>query len=317
MKKIFLMRNPELFQGEKYIKTNKDYFEGWYFKNTNNNNGISFIPGININGHRKEAFIQVITMDSSYFVNYNIDDLKFNFKPFYIKIDNNFFSKDRIHVNIKDDTQNLIIFGDIKYSNNKDIATNFFSPNIMGPFSYIPFMECNHAILTMKSRVDGLININNNKMIFDNGIGYIEKDWGCSFPKSYIWCQGNNFKNPNVSFMISIADIPFKIFNFRGIICDLIIDNNEFKFATYNNAKIIKYDVDDNSLNIILKKGCYYLNVKSEYTVGNKLSAPVKGKMEKDIFENISTSISIILKKDNNTIFSDSSKNCGLEIVRN
>ena len=41
MKKLFLMQNPELFQGEKYIKTNKNYFEGWYFKNTNNENGIS------------------------------------------------------------------------------------------------------------------------------------------------------------------------------------------------------------------------------------------------------------------------------------
>lgn len=38
MKKIFLIRNPELFQGEKHIKTNKNYFEGWYFKNTSNKN---------------------------------------------------------------------------------------------------------------------------------------------------------------------------------------------------------------------------------------------------------------------------------------
>lgn len=317
MEKIFLMRNPELFQGEKYIKTDKNYFEGWYFKNTNNKNAISFIPGININGQEKKAFIQIITINYSYFVNYDINNFKFSSNPFYIKINNNFFSNNRIYIDIEDNTQDLMVSGDIKYSNSINIATNFLNPNIMGPFSYIPFMECNHAILTMKSRADGLININNNKMIFDNGIGYIEKDWGCSFPKSYIWCQGNNFKNPNASFIISIADIPFKIFNFRGIICDLIIGNNEFKFTTYNNAKIIKYDVDDNSLNIILKKGCYYLNVKSEYTVGNKLFAPVRGKMEKDIFENISTSISIILKKDNTIIFSDSSKNCGLEIVKN
>ena len=39
MKKIFLIKNPELFQGEKYIKTNKNYFEGWYFKNTNKKRG--------------------------------------------------------------------------------------------------------------------------------------------------------------------------------------------------------------------------------------------------------------------------------------
>lgn len=317
MKKIFLMKNPELFQGEKYIKTSNNYFEGWYFKNTNSKDGISFIPGININKKEKKAFIQVITIHSSYFINYNIDDFKFSFEPFYIKIGNNFFSKDSIHIDIKDIDQDLIITGDIKYSSSKNIDTNHLNPNIMGPFSYIPFMECNHAILSMKSKAAGLIEINNNKIRFDNGIGYIEKDWGCSFPKSYVWCQGNDFKNSNASFMLSIADIPFKAFNFRGVICTLIINNNEFRFATYNNVKLIKYDVDDNSLNIILKRGSYCLEIKSRYTGGRKLFAPVKGKMEKGIFESISTSIDVTLKKDNIVVFSDTSMNCGLEIVHN
>lgn len=117
--------------------------------------------------------------------------------------------------------------------------------------------------------------------------------------------------------MLSIADIPFKFFHFKGIICDLIIDNNEFKFTTYNNAKLIKYDIDDRSLNIILKKGCHSLNVKSTYIEGLKLFAPVKGKMEKNIFESISSSINVTLTKDNLVIFSDTSKNCGIEIVQN
>ncbi len=46
------MKNPELFQGEKYLGTNKNYFEGWYFKNTNHEEGISFIFGINIDNKK-------------------------------------------------------------------------------------------------------------------------------------------------------------------------------------------------------------------------------------------------------------------------
>ena len=220
MNKLFLIKNPELFQGEKRIKSNS-YFEGWYFKNTNNKKGISFIPGININEQEKKAFIQIITNDSSYFVNYNIEDFKYNYKPFYIKIGNNFFSKNKIHIDIKDKTQKLIFFGDIRYTASQNINTNFLNPNIMGPFSYIPFMECNHAILNMKTTANGFININNDKIKFENSIGNMEKYWGSSFPKSYIWGQGNNFKKSNASFMISIADIPFKNFHFNGIICDL------------------------------------------------------------------------------------------------
>lgn len=316
MNRLFLIKNPELFQGERDLKTSKNYFEGWYFKNTNNGNGISFIPGINVNGREKKAFIQVITNNNSYFIDYNIDDFRFSYNPFYIKIGNNFFSKDNIHIDIKDNKQNLIIFGDIKYSNSKNISTNFLNSNIMGPFSYIPFMECNHAILNMKATTKGFICINSDKTELNKGIGYIEKDWGCSFPKNYIWCQGNNFKNENASFMISIADIPFKAFHFKGFICDLIVNNNEFKFATYNNSKLIKYNVDGNLLNISLKKGKYLLNINSKCSTGLKLSAPVKGKMEKDIFESISESINVTLKKDNTFIFSDISTNCGLEIVK-
>lgn len=311
------MRNPELFQGENFLDTNKNYFEGWYFKNTNNNEGISFIPGININSNEKNAFIQIITNDSSYFVNYNIKDFQFQHNPFSIKIGNNSFSKDSISIDIADVSQNLKVNGNIQYSNSKNIKTNVFKPNIMGPFSYVPYMECNHSILSMKNSVSGLIDINNKKISFDNTNGYIEKDWGCSFPKSYIWCQGNSFKKyQNASFMLSIADIPLKFIHFTGVIAVLIIDDQEFKFTTYNNTKIVQYEVTDNSFDIILKKADYYLNIQSTSNEGLKLSAPVKGKMDKDIFESISSSVNVTLKYEDAVIFSDTSLNCGLEIVR-
>lgn len=316
MNRLFLMQNPELFQGSQYLNKNKDYFEGWYFKNSNGKDTISFIPGINISNKDKQAFIQVITNNSSYFIPYNINEFESNISPFYIKIGNNFFSKEKMHIDIKDDKKNISIYGNINYSNSRNINTNILNPNIMGPFSYVPFMECNHAILSMKNNVYGSISINNTKLNFNQGLGYIEKDWGCSFPKSYIWCQGNNFQKSNASFMISIADIPFKLFNFRGIICVLIIDNKEFKFTTYNNSKIIKYDINNNLINITLKQNNYSLILETEYNIGHKLSAPVRGKMEKDIFESISSSITITLKKGNKTVFSDTSTNCGLEIVQ-
>ena len=270
MNKLFLMRNPDLFQGQKKLDTNKNYFEGWYFKNTNKEEGISFIPGININKDHKNAFIQVITNNSSHYINYSIDEFKSESEPFLIKIGNNIFSKEGIHIDITDNTKKIKIYGDIKYSDSKNINTSFLNPNIMGPFSYIPFMECNHAILSMKNRIQGSININNNIINFNNDTGYIEKDWGCSFPKSYIWCQGNNFQKSNASFMLSIAEVPFKFFEFRGIICVLKVDKQEFKFTTYNNTKVIRYDIDKNSLNIILRKGDYELNIKSKYNDGIK-----------------------------------------------
>ena len=315
MKKIICKKNPELFQGEKNIPTNKNYFEGWYFKISNNKTGISFISGISINEQTKKAFIQVITQGSSYYIDYSIKDFSFSNNPFYIKIGDNYFSKSNIHIDINDKNQNLVIYGNIQFSDGKNIKTNFLNTNIMGPFSYIPFMECNHAILHMKNRANGSITINNKKINFKNSIGYIEKDWGTSFPKAYIWCQANGFQTRNASFILSIADIPFKIFQFRGMICSLIIDNHEFRFATYNNAKLIKYNIDNNSINISIKKRKYLLNIKAKSSTGHRLVAPIKGKMEKDILESITATVFLTLKKNNKIIFSDTSRNCGLEIV--
>lgn len=267
MSKLSLIKNPELFQGNKYLNQNKKYFEGWYFKNTGSNNGISFIPGINIDGTNKKAFIQVITNNSSYFIDYDINDFSFSNNPFYIKIQNNIFSKENIHIDIMDEKQNLKINGNI-------------------------------------------INL-------DGGNGYIEKDWGFSFPKTYIWCQGNNFQSQNASFLLAIANIPFKIFEFKGIICDFIIGDKEFKFTTYNNTRLINYVVNEKLLNITLKKENYYLNVRSVYEKGLKLAAPIKGEMKKDIFESISATMTITLKKKYKIIFLDTSTNCGMEIVKN
>lgn len=313
---MLLIKNPELFQGEKYLNNKKNYFEGWYFKNINDEKGISFIPGISINDKMAKAFIQIISDNTSYFVSYDIKDFKFSHNPFYIKIGDNVFSKEEININIEDVSQNLRVNGKIKYSNSKNISTNIFAPNIMGPFSYIPFMECNHAIISMQSTINGVININGELINFNNNKGYIEKDWGYSFPKSYIWCQGNNFEKTNASFMISVADIPFKLFTFKGVICTLLIDNKEYKFTTYNNSKLIEYDIKENSLNITLKKGAYYFNIKSNYNNGLKLSAPVNGKMSKNIFESISSNVTVTLKKKKEIIFSDTSSICGLEIVQ-
>lgn len=316
MNKLLLIKNAELFQGEKDLNKKKNYFEGWYFKNINNQRGISFIPGINIDDTGAKAFIQIITNNNSYFIDYNIKDFKFNYNPFYIRIGDNIFSKENININIEDASQKLKIYGNIKYSDSKNINTNIFVPNIMGPFSYIPFMECNHAIINMENTINGDININDEIIHFNNNKGYIEKDWGCSFPKSYIWGQGNNFKKTNSSFMFSIADIPLKLFTFKGFICVLLIGNKEFKFTTYNNAKLVECEIKEDSFNITFEKNLYLLNIKSEYDKGLKLAAPVKGKMTKDIFESISTSITVTLKKGEEIIFSDTSNMCGLEIVQ-
>lgn len=209
----------------------------------------------------------------------------------------------------------LNIEGNIHFSNRTSISNNFFAPNIMGPFSYFPSMECNHAVLSMKSNVSGSLHFNNNLINFDNGIAYIEKDWGTSFPKSYIWCQSNEFLAFPANFMLSIAKIPLGSFNFTGIISDISFENKEYKFATYYGAKLKKYNVSNDSISIEIQQGNKTLSVSSLSENSNFLFAPSKGKMKREILESISSKIDVQIKEKDKIIFSNSGFNSGLEIV--
>lgn len=313
MKSFYLLENPEVFQGENKINHANCYFEGWYFKNIGKDIGISFIPGIHIENEKKFAFIQIITNFSSYYISYSFSEFKFSYDPFFISIGNNLFALDKIKINIQD--KNININGELYYNNHAQIRKHIFSPNIMGPFSFIPFMECNHAILSMKHEISGFLTINNKNYDFNNGIGYIEKDWGSSFPTSYIWAQANNFENRNASLFLSVATIPLSCFFFTGFICNFILDSKEYRFATYNGSKIIKCKTSKNNFNIKLKNKDYTLHIYSNNQDSFSLKAPRCGAMQKEIFESISANIYVCLSQNNNILFECESKNAGLEIV--
>lgn len=261
------------------------------------------------------AFIQIITKDNSYFLSYSFQDFSFSNSPFFIKIANNFFSLDEINIDINDSFHMLNIEGNIHFSNRTSISSNFFAPNIMGPFSYFPSMECNHAVLSMKSNVSGSLHFNDNFINFDDGAAYIEKDWGTSFPKSYIWYQSNEFLAFPANFMLSIAEIPLGAFNFTGIISDISFENKEYKFTTYYGAKLKKYDVNNDSIYIEIQQGNKILSVSSLSENSNFLFAPSKGKMKREILESISSKIDVQIKEKDKIIFSNSGFNSGLEIV--
>lgn len=62
----------------------KDYFKGWYFKCSNENKTIAFIPAFHQNNNEKTASLQVITDDAAF--NIPFQNLKYQEKPLHIKI---------------------------------------------------------------------------------------------------------------------------------------------------------------------------------------------------------------------------------------
>ncbi len=247
----------------------KQYFKGYYFKCSTANETICLIPAQHSDGKCQTASIQIITENASYTVDYNQNS--FDNKKFRIKIGENLFSSKGIKLNIK--TNNLTIKGCVYFGDFKTIKYN-----IMGPFQYIPFMQCKHTVASMSHTINGKIVVNDKEYCFCNDIGYIEGDRGYSFPKEYIWTHCHF---PNGSLMLSVADIPMMGFRFTGIIGVVIIDGKEYRIATYLGANV-NY-IKNNTVKVT--QGKYTLIAKLLKANKLPLKAPNNGKMSRTIKE--------------------------------
>jgi tocopherol cyclase len=307
--------NPEIFQGK---HRHKNYFEGWYFKaiDADAENICAIIPGVSLTSKDKHAFIQFIDAVSGktgYF-RYPIQDFNYSAKSFDIYIGGNHFNKNGFSVDFGSD--DFRVAGEIRYTNIVPFPKTVLNPGIMGPYTFIPFMECYHGIVNIHCGVSGLLDINGNKIDFTGGYGYLEKDWGTSFPKSWIWLQSNHFEGGNASVMFSVAAIPWLGSEFDGLIAFLRIGDSFYRFATYTKAGIKKLAYEGNMLEIVVEDREYSLLIQASVKTGGVLKAPKNGMMNIDITESITSLVEVNLShKNGNVIFKGTGRNTGLELA--
>ncbi len=248
---------------------NIGYFKGWYFKCSTGDKTIAFITAYHYTNNKNSASLQIITDDEAF--NVPFDRLEYTKKPLCVKIGNCIFSERGINLDFQSD--DLTLKGALDFED--------FSPigyDIMGPFKYVPFMQCRHSVYSMCHKINGQIKVNDQPYKFENGIGYIEGDRGRSFPKKYIWtqcCFENN------SLMLSVADIPFLGFHFTGIIGVILLDGKEYRIATYLGARIKQ--VEKNTVTV--KQGNFEFTAKLLNKNAHPLAAPTNGNMCRTIHE--------------------------------
>ena len=307
--------NPELYHG---WGKKKRFFEGWYYKivSKDEKNAFAFIPGIAMDENgKKQAFIQILDgkKSTSEYVKFPFDSFKANQKKHIVKIDSNKFTTHCVDLNLPN------VKGSLRFEKITPWSSSFFSPGIMGPFSFIPFMECYHGILSMDHSIKGELLINGEKVDFTGGRGYTEKDWGHSFPIGYVWMQSNHFSEPEISFKCSIAKIPFKIFSFNGFIAGLWLKKKLIEFTTYNFSKIKRCKINDKEVEIIIENPKHILKILVNRSKTATLAAPIQGFMDAKIDESMTSQIQVKLieKKTKKTLFEDIGNNTGCEVAGN
>lgn len=275
----------------------RPYFKGYYFKCCTSDKTIALIPAMHKEGKEYKASLQIITNDNTYSVPYS--EIRFGRNKFRIKIGSNVFSEKGMRLAV--DTKDCKIHGTVIFGPFQKL-----SYSIMGPFEYVPFMQCKHTIISMRHTINGTITINDCEYLFKNHVGYIEGDSGFSFPKNYIWTQ---CQSPKGSIMLSVADIPILGFHFTGIIGVISLAGKQYRVATYLGAKVVQ--IYDNL--VVLKQGNYTLSVKLIETRHQKLKAPVNGNMLRTIQESASCKAWYQLKDKNRILLEFISDNASFE----
>lgn len=304
-----LLQNPTLYQG---WSKSKNYFEGWYFKIVDPGQNLAFalIPGISksSDAHAFIQFIDGVQCRSEY---HRFDINTFIAQPdnFHITIDGHIFSEDRISVKLESlDIQ-------LTQSPYAKLESSILRPGIMGWYSYMPFMQCYHGLVSMDHRVTGKLRLGTESFALNNAKCYVEKDWGVSFPKAWIWNQCNSFiNNDTLSIFASVAHIPWLGSHFIGFIAAIYFEGRIEVFATYNHSKR-KTIVNGNHVTMIFEKGQKVLEIESVKEEGADLKSPLNGEMVSKVNESLLATMNVRYSEKGMTQIEDSGSYAGMELA--
>lgn len=311
--------NSDLYHGQNQYT---NFFEGWYFKivDSTATYALAFIPGISrgkdpLDHH---CFIQVVNLiDHSYqYFRYSTNEFYSNPRHLKINIGLNEFSLSKINVQLLNSEEE--IKGVLFLSPRTKWPDTKFNPGSMGFYNHFSFMECYSQVCALDGTIEeGHLKVNGKLIDFSNGKYYIEKNWGKSFPKSWIWIQSNSFNDQRATLTCSLATIPFPLVKeFRGFIIGVTVDNNFYSFTSINKSSIT-LNVCDRDIILCATRKHLHLVVKTKTNPHDFVLCygPKDGEMVPLVEETLLGEIEMTLldTKRNIILYQGIGKACGIE----
>jgi hypothetical protein len=177
-------------------------------------------------------------------------------------------------------------------------------------------MECYHGIGSLDHGVDGWISVDGRRTDFSGGRGYLEKDWGRSFPRAWIWAQSNTFASPGTCVLFSLARIPWMGRTFPGFFSLLLEGGRIHRLATYTGARVASARLAGRQLDVRVEGRDRRLLLHAERSHEGVLLAPVEGAMDRRIGESIDARLEVRLEDlAGHTLFEGTGRSAGLEVV--
>ena len=295
----------------------RNYFEGWYIKLVSpcERYALAFIPGIAMDADgAQHAFVQRLDGKAcqSAYHRFEAEAFRPAKDRFAVKVGENNFSGQGIHLRLPEAT------GELAFEQPTPWPNSWGAPGIMGWYSFVPFMECYHGVVSLHHRLRGELQLYGETVDFTGGIGYMEKDWGRSFPSSWIWMQSNHLSGvEQASLMVSVARIPWLGNHFPGFLAGLLLDGQLYRFTTYNGAKsTVAIDEAKREVQLHFKRKGQSLRIRARQEGGSgELAAPVAGAMAGKVNESLQSTFSLQLTENSKLRYEGEGRNTGLELA--
>lgn len=149
-------------------------------------------------------------------------------------------------------------------------TSTFFSPlsHTVGILGFLP-LSCFQQMIAMKLDVlEGFLDIDGELVDLTGSEAYVEKTWGRSFPKEYLWMHATKFSDANspvsdpsinhsqsriTSLFFSVADVPvLGSVSWPGFVSTLLFDGRYLHFASHLGSVISMTHSDSNRVVIRL-----------------------------------------------------------------
>jgi hypothetical protein len=308
--------HPERYHGR---RRRPPFFEGWYFKlvDASGSSRYAVIPGIfrSEDPVEQHAFIQLLdgtTGEASYH-RYPAEAFRAAHDRFEVELAGSRFSLAAVHLDIDDDQRRVT--GDVRLGTPVPWPVRVWSPGVMGPYAFIPRMECNHGVLSFDHRLDGHLTIDGTTIDLDDGRGYLEKDWGAAFPAGYVWMQSNHFATRGTSFVASIAIVPWLRSAFPGFLVGLRHDGVLHRFATYTGARTEVLRLTDDHIDWTVADRGARLRIRAHRASAGLLLGPTRQRMESRVGETMLAEIEVRLEdRRTRTVLEGTGRHAGLEV---
>jgi hypothetical protein len=293
---------PESFHYHHRLERGGGQFEGWYLKlvDAAGEQPYALIPGVFL-GADRHAFIQILDgrAGTAAYHRFPIESFEAARDRFEISIAGNRFGRSGVSLAIAADGSSAAqaARGEVRFGPWRPWPVTALSPGIMGPYSFVPFMECKHGILSLDHALEGALEIGGRRTDFGGGRGYVEKDWGRSFPSGYVWTHSNHFERPGISLTAAVAVIPWLTSAFRGYIIGFLLDGKLHRFTTYTKSVLERLQLSKTHLHLVIRNRTHRLEIDAEKADGAILHAPYEKQMIERVAETMTSAVEVRLSR--------------------